>query len=532
MKRLVLVLLPLPLLWLLAQNATQPASPVSTFPRGAMAVVETKDFGKLLGEWNASQAKKEWLAGDAYKVWLNSRLGQRLSEAQDQFTEAATLGLDSVLMEQLAGDRTAIALYDAGELEFLAVSRMPEARFAASALAGRRASLQPRNAGGTPYFVSSNAATRRTVAFAFRGEWAIVGTTESLVAECLQRIASAQANGLSSEGWYARAARASSAEGEVRLVTNIDALSASPHFRSYWIHRNRSELQPYVATISDLDRSAGAWVERRSLVRKQTQSAASSAVDWPSLLRAVPANAGLYRAWAEPDSSFTARTLINKFAQPGGGAYRDSNNAPSLGDNPEAGGESDWETDIADAPFHAEASGIDAARLSRWLAAQRLSGMLQVQSTRDVPGNVWIGYATGVVLAKASNWSEAEARAELGALGALIDVDGNRLFIANNGAALAALRSASANAPSVPASAVFTGGFRHANERTRYRRWMARIEQPFVRPLAQGEQRAPDFIEDIVPSLSRVVNAVNEQTVVVADPGDRVTQTITYRIAP
>ena len=532
MKRLALVLLPLPLLWLWAQNATQPASPVSTFPRGAMAVVETKDFGKLLTEWNASQAKREWLGGDAYKVWLNSRLGQRLSEAQDQFTEAARFGMDSGLVEQLAGDRAAIALYDAGELEFLAVSRIPEARFAASALAQRRTSLQPRNAGGTPYFVSSNPVTRRTVAFAFRGEWAILATKESLVAECLQRMATAQSNGLGSEEWYVRATRSSTAEGELRLVTNIDALYASPHFRSYWIHRNRTELQPFMASISDLDRAAGTWIERRSLIRKQSQRAAVVAVDWASLLRSVPANAGLYRAWAAPDTAFAARLLINKFAQPSGGSYRDSNDAPSLGDNPEAGAESDWETDISEAPFSAEAQGIDSARLTRWLAAQQLSGLLHVQSTRDVAGNVWINYSTGAVLTKPSNWSETEARAELGTLGALMAFDGNRLFIANNAAALAALRATNTNAPSVPATSTFAGGFRHASERARYRRWMARIEQPFVRPLAQGEQRAPDFIDDIVPSVSRVVNAVNEQMIVMADPGDRVTQTISYRVAP
>lgn len=531
MKRLALLLLPLPLLWLWAQNATQPASPVSTFPRGAMAVVETKDFGKLLTEWNASQAKKEWLAGDAYKVWLNSRLGQRLSEAQDQFTEAAKFGVDSALMEQLAGDRTAIALYDAGELEFLVVSRMPEARFAASALAQRRTSLQPRNAAGTPYFVSSNPVTRRTVAFAFRGEWAIVATKESLVAECLQRMASAQANGLGSEEWYVRATRSSNAEGELRMVTNIDALYASPHFRSYWIHRNRTELQPYMASISDLDRAAGTWVERRSLVRKQSRGAAVAAVDWPSLLRSVPANAGLYRAWSAPDPDFAARLLINKFAQPSGGAYRESNEAPSLGDNPEVGAESDWETDIGEAPFAGESQGTDSVRMARWLAAQQLNGLLHVQSTRDAGGNVWINYSTGAVLTKSSNWNDAEARTELGSLGALLAVEGNRLFIANNGAALASLRAANANAPTAPASSTFAGGFRHASERARYRRWMARIEQPFFRPLAQGEQRAPDFIDDIVPSVSRVVSAVNEQMVVIADPGDRVTQTITYRIA-
>ncbi len=238
--------------WLVAQQSTPPASPLPAFPPGAMLALDARDFGSLLRQWNASPAKRDWLASDAYRQFAVSRLAQRLQEAQQEFADAGKAPIDMTLVEQLAGDRAALALYDPGELEFLFATRVTEARFAVSLLGRQRAGLSPRNAAGTPYYVATAPGSRRVVAFAIRGEWLLVGTTESLVAQTLQRMAANSNNGLAAEDWYARAAQAAGPAGELRMAANLDALYKSPHFRSYWIHRNRAELQPYLASVSDL----------------------------------------------------------------------------------------------------------------------------------------------------------------------------------------------------------------------------------------------------------------------------------------
>ena len=64
----------------------------------------------------------------------------------------------------------------------------------------------------------------------------------------------------------------------------------------------------------------------------------------------------------------------------------------------------------------------------------------------------------------------------------------------------------------------------------RFIRWMARIDQPTYVAPAQGQQRQPQFLGDVIGSLSQTLRNVNEQSVTTADNGDRLTQTIVYRM--
>jgi len=535
MKRRILWLLPIlgAAAWLLAQNATPPASPLPQFPPGAMLALDARDFGQLLREWNASQAKKDWLAGDAYRQFAVSRLAQRLQEAQQEFADASGTGIDMTLVEQLAGNRTALALYNPGDLEFLLVTRMTEARFAASLLGNRRAGLSPRNAAGTPYFVATTPGSRRVVAFSIRGEWLIVGTTEALVAQCLQRMAANSTNGLTAEDWYARAAQAAGPAGELRMATNIDALYNSPHFRSYWVHRNRAELQPFLSSISDLDRQAANWTERRVLIRKQAAQAQTvNAALWTPLLRAVPATAGLYRAWLQPDARYAAALLTQKFFDPTPGSGPAIETAPNAIETGESGGENDWEDRIDQAPFVPGDTRPDSTRLAQFFARSQLTGLVQIQGTRDGAGNVWVYQDTGLVLTRSGNWNAAEVQAELAQLGPAVVqtfIDGNRLLIASTPALLTAMRADTAN-PAPANNAQFVGVFRHGRERARFNRWMDRIGQPTYVPPAQGQDRQPQFLGDVVGSLSQTLRGVTEQTVTTADAGDRLNQTIVYRM--
>ena len=519
--------------WLVAQQSTPPASPLPSFPPGAMLTLDARDFGALLRQWNASPAKRDWLASDAYRQFAVSRLAQRLQEAQQEFADAGKAPIDMTLVEQLAGDRAALALYNPGDLEFLFATRMNEARFAVSLLGRQRAGLSPRNAAGTPYFVATAPGSRRVVAFAIRGEWLLVGTTESLVAQTLQRMAANANNGLTAEDWYARAAQAAGPAGELRMAANLDALYKSPHFRSYWVHRNRAELQPYLASVSDLDRNGNTWTERRVMIRRQAAPpAAVNAANWAPLLRAVPASAGLYRAWLQPEPQFAAALLLQKFFEPTPGAGPASETAPYLGTIGEAGEESDFENRIDEAPFVPGDTRPDAQPLTNFLARAQLTGLAHIQSTRDSADNIWIHTDSGLVLTRNGNWNAAEIQAELARLGPLtfqIAVDGNRLLLASTPALLAAMRADTAN-PAPAAGVRSVAVFRHAPERARFTRWMARIGQPTYTPPPQGQQREPEFLGDVAGSLSNTLRGVAEQSVATADSGDRLSQTITYRM--
>src|SRR5262245_16723251 len=108
-----------------AYRASVPAEPALSryVPSGALLYLEARDFSSLLSDWNKSDEKKSWVKSKNYDQFCNSRLLLRLKSAGEEFSAAAGVPADANLLQQVAGKRTAFALYDIGKLEFLYVTR-------------------------------------------------------------------------------------------------------------------------------------------------------------------------------------------------------------------------------------------------------------------------------------------------------------------------------------------------------------------------------------------------------------------------
>jgi hypothetical protein len=141
---------------------------------------------------------------------------------------------------------------------------------------------------------------------------------------------------------------------------------------------------------------------------------------------------------------------------------------------------------------------------------------------------------SGFVLLREGNWQDAAVRAELDALPIRIQyaIAGNALYLAQRAPMLSAMRTAASPVPSLPNGTRFAGGFRHGSERARFARWMQRIDQPNASEPQPGQEREPIFLNDTVGGLSNILRGFDEQTVVIADLGDRVQQTVAYRTQP
>src|ERR1017187_7944080 len=113
---------------LLPQAVQQPRPLSDLAPAGALLYIEAKDFGSLVKQWNASTEKKAWAASGNYQVFSRSRLFLRFADAQQEFGAAAGFAADMTLLNAAAGTNSALALYDIGNLEFLYITRMPQAR--------------------------------------------------------------------------------------------------------------------------------------------------------------------------------------------------------------------------------------------------------------------------------------------------------------------------------------------------------------------------------------------------------------------
>src|SRR5579884_1749084 len=93
--------------------AAQPARVLSDLmPEGALLYLDSPDFSRLIGEWNASGVKRDWLASTNYDVFTRSNLFGKLGGVYQEYGTAAgfTPDLNSVI--EIAGDESALALYD------------------------------------------------------------------------------------------------------------------------------------------------------------------------------------------------------------------------------------------------------------------------------------------------------------------------------------------------------------------------------------------------------------------------------------
>jgi hypothetical protein len=565
-----LVLLPLPLLALAAYalfQTTEPAPPLAGFmPSGALLYLESPDFGRLLRDWDSSRVKSEWLESANYAVFSRSNLFTKLSEVYGQYGEAAGFLPDLKGAIGIAGTESALALYGIRDVQFLYVSRIAESDLAKSALWGVRSQFEQRQAGGISFYLRSDPASKRTVAFAFARGCLILATRDDLMAQSLELLAGAQNPSVASDRWYRDAVAQASERGELRLVMNLESVVRSDYFRSYWIQRNASVVRRYWTGISDVKRSAGSIDEHRVFLRlpETTANAGSPAVS--NLVRLVPPEAGMYKSSRLADASAAATLMIDKLIGAPPERVLDWRTAPlAVSPDNRAGSETDLETRIDEQPLPPDAGISDSVAAVRgWIEKSQPAAILLVQSSSS-DAAPFIRTPTVIVLEGSSDWDAAAVRSvwanaaaklwttkqlgvawvpaiagrqaieRLDGLGSLaFALRGRLLFLGNDTQLMASTLDRTGESSST-ASLTYAAGFRHLHERANYERLMAALDfsspAPEMGLYRAGGPDRPSFFSGNIASLSRVLSGLGDVGVTEEEKGPATIQRVSYHSA-
>ena len=555
---------------ILAASALVQAPPDSVdvlaryLPPGALLVLESKDFGRLVGDWNTSREKALWLGSDNYEVFSRSKLLLRLKEVQAEFAAATGFTPEMPLVESIAGRESVLSLYDIGRLEFLYITRLASARAVESMLWDRRANFEPRVASGRAYFVRTDPRSGRVVAFAATDEYLLLSTSEDLMAKTLTLMSEPGGSSVTGETWYADSVQAQQERGDLRMVLNLEALVATPHFRSYWIQHNVGELRQYRAGVADLHRSLTRVREERVFLRhegREPESESAGNDSLPSLLRLVPEDAGFYRAWAGPSKGQVITLLERKVLAPYTGAAPPASTAPRVHLGAQrVGAEGALETRIDQPPPPLSTDRFSRDALNGLLNQTRVDGLLHVQTSRDVSGGIFVGNQSAVVLLGAAEWDPGAARDALRSsvealwttsrLGAewvergegetgyhqldgltplAVAVRGRHLVVSNSAELAEAVLTRLA-APVPDAQGVYAASLRHGAERGHYMRLMGHLDYVRISRYGTVGKRPPRFFSDNVASLSRTLSRVGAVSIVTRDEGPSVAQTVTYEL--
>lgn len=539
-----------------AAPATQPLS--QYVPAGPLLYLETKNFSSLLSDWNSSPQKQQWIQSGSHEVFSRSRLFLRLKGASDQFAAAAGLPPDMSFLSQVSGERSVLALYDIGNLQFLYITYLPSAKSMETKLWRTRAKFEPRSAGGVDFYLRRDPESKREVAFAISGDYLLLATREDLLAGALQLMSGKPDRTVESEQWWAQSTAAAGQGGDLRMVLDLVKLVPNGYFRTYWVQQNITDLSQYSAAVSDLFRTSNQYREERVLIRKkepEKSTAAGGLAGASELARLVPDDAGMYVATANPTSDYCFSLLESKLLAPHLGAAPASQMAPQVQlTSGEQGGGSDLETRIDQAPAERPVQQSTSA-LKELLDKTAILASLQVQSTERDKAGVFVRTHSAIVLVAASDWSEAGVQSALtdfirpsltashfgvgwqqksayqvfdGLWPLAASVRGKYLVVSDEPALMeSVLSNFSRKSDRKPAQLL--AGFNHAHERNNFARFTGLVDRPNVAaPNSTGTEREPQFFSGNMASLSSTLAAVSAERIEVRSDGGKVRQTVTY----
>jgi hypothetical protein len=548
------------LVWVFAQPpANTPPDLARLVPAGPLLYIEAKDFGSLLTEWKSSDEKRLWLEGDNFQVFSRSRLYLKLQQAQTEFAAAAGVPPDMDLLANVAGSQSALAIYDIGKLEFLYITRLSSDRFAGGALWKTRGNYQPRQSSGIDYYIKTDLASKRVAAFAAAKDYVVLATREDVLAAALALIAGEAGSAVAGEQWFDKTVREAKAPGELRMVMDLNKLTRSPHFRSYWIQQNITELKQYTAAIADAGRNSGELREARVLLRNAEIAPAWNEAAEGEVVRLAPAGAQVYRAWASPTAPQAFELLRRKILNPHPETRIASTTAPVVAlDSGAVGDETQLEIRIDEPPLDIGTPDI-GSELRRLLEGVRIEAMLDVASTRVQPDGVFVGAESGVALLAAADWDGAAVRnavaaafatmltedqigvhwqdrgtgansySELDGLQPLaLGTRGRTLLIATSKELLEAMLAGLGRGPST-SGARYAAAYRHSAELPDFVKMMRLIDNPLARQTT-GDPPEPAFFSGNIGSLGQALARIESESIVVHDTGSIVIQNVVYKL--
>ena len=462
---------------------------------------------------------------------------------------------------EMAGSRSALALYDIGKLQFLYITQNAPASSMQSQLWQTRSKFETRTAGSATFYIRRDPQSEREVAFALSGDYLLMATREDLIAGALQLMQGSNNPTIEAEPWWSGATSAAAQEGDLRMVLNLDKIVPSPYFRSYWIQQNITDLRQYTAAVSDLFRSAGEFREERVLIKRPVgggsaqQASDTSAV--ADLARLVPRENGMYEVQASPSVETSYQLLDSKILFPHAGTVTTAPTAPQVQlTSGETESSSDMETRIDEVPVVQSAGPTDAgAPLKKLLQAAPVRAVLHVQATERDADGVFVKTHTGVAFLAGSDWSETAIHSALtgivepalaaGGLGMTwrpkpgyeqldglwslaVAVRGKYLLISDDPALLGGMLG-NVDQRIVAQPAIFIAGFNHARERDNFERLTALLDRPNIDlGVLSAAGRMPQFFSGNIASLSSTLAGISSDTIVVHDAGDKISQTVTY----
>lgn len=263
-----------------SQIKTEAFAPAADFPRGALVYVQIEDLPAFIRLWNESELKKNYLESENFEDFSNAHLGRKLASRWREFNEAAGFDFDLETVSAFSQNRAAIALYDAGKLEFVFIAPVSGEIFTATKLFQNKEKFEAETLeDGTEIYRAAVKADRgrqkQDLLFTHTKDRLIVATSEKLLAQTVRNIGGEnRKNRLIDEPDFA-ALKDKTATHAASVWLNQTALNDDYYFRRYWLMSGVEDLKNIRAGIFDFEIQENKFIEHRSFLLDESENIAS-----------------------------------------------------------------------------------------------------------------------------------------------------------------------------------------------------------------------------------------------------------------
>lgn len=258
-----------------------PGGMAPLIPGRPLLCLEASDLSAALAALDGSKPMAAWYATASYKAFLDTKLAQKLGARLKEAEGLAGVGFNLKNLRTVAGGASVLALYDIGALEFLYVSRLDPARFAASVLGPLRGKFDRRLEKGLTWYVKAREDGALEFAFALVGDLLFVSNRAQRLEAAVALPGAGGAGSLARDPSYVRACGLDLEGFDFRLFLDQQRINASSYFRAYWLFRNAGELGWIESSLLSAKLGDGGLEERRLFLPVASTGASTAPAEAP-----------------------------------------------------------------------------------------------------------------------------------------------------------------------------------------------------------------------------------------------------------
>lgn len=232
------------------------------FPDGPLLFARTPHFKKLLPMIKNHPVTKAYLGSGDDEQFRRSKLYLKMRDRIRDVEKLTGFGVSYGNLMELAGDESALALYNIFDLKVVFISAVSREKVYKSRLFAARQKLEERKLGDQVYWaVSDEHGT--ALAFAVTGKWLVLSNDLERFEHSLGLLAGQRKGGsLADSSKFKSALPEAFAPGDLTVVMDQSELNDNLYFKTYWVHQNEKALGWIKGETLDLKISKGVIEER------------------------------------------------------------------------------------------------------------------------------------------------------------------------------------------------------------------------------------------------------------------------------